>query len=129
MSVFDLATFVPSLQDIAYSASKMPPAPAHKIQGMRIVQRHTRSMRADQVPPTMPNMSLEEQPAPEEVIVDVLRLERHVYSGNRRRAKDLARLQPTSSKPTRLGLNPTHRGGTPIIQPGGHEGRSQFRGN
>jgi len=115
--------------DIAYPASKMPPAPAHKIQGMRIVQRHTRSTRADQVPATMPNMSLEEQPAPEEVIVDVLRLERHVYSGNRRRAKDLALLQPTSSKPTRRGLNPTHRGGAPIKQPGGHEGRSQFRGN
>jgi len=125
MSVFDLETFAPSFEDIAYSsAHKMPPSPAHKVQGMRIVKRHSRPARAEQVPATLPNVSLEEQTAPEKDTIDVIRLERDAYSANRRRAKDLSWNQPTASKLMRRQLKPTHHGGGSIIQPGGG-----FRGN
>jgi len=119
MSAFDLETFAPLSEDIAYSsAHKMPPSPAHKVQGMRIVKKNSRPARAEQVPATLPNASLEEQTAPENTI-DVIRLERDTYSANRRHAKDLARLLPTASKLKRRRLKPTQHGGGSVIQPGG----------
>ena len=126
MSGFDQLRAESSLLDkITYSSShKMPPARTHKVQGMRIVQRHSRSTRAEQVPATKPNTSLEEQTAPEKDTIAMIYLERETYSATRRRAKDLARLQPTASKLIRRQLNPTHHGGGSIIQPGGG-----FRGN
>ena len=99
MSVFDQLRAEPSsLDEIAYSSShKMPPAPTHKVQDMRIVQRHLRSTRVEQVLTMKPN-TLEEQTAPEKDTIDMIHLELETYSATRCRAKDLALLQPTSSK-------------------------------
>ena len=99
----------------------MPPAPAQKIAG-KIRKKSPRSIgkASLQTPATLPNPSLEESSAGLEIDVeDHLRLERSKRGANQRRQQVLQRLAPTNVKPVRRGMNPTHRGGTTIIQPGG----------
>eukprot|EP00802_Teleaulax_amphioxeia_P028562 Tamp_30305.p3 GENE.Tamp_30305~~Tamp_30305.p3 ORF type:complete len:104 (+),score=25.79 Tamp_30305:291-602(+) len=98
----------------------MPPAPAQKIAG-NIRKKSPRGFgkASLQAPATLPNPALEENAGLEIDVEDHLRLERSKRGANQRRQQELQRLMPTNVKPPRRGMNPTHRGGTPIIQPGG----------
>ena len=130
ISVFDLETFIPSKEDIAYlSSTKMPTSPAQKISGgVRIAMKRDR-MGIGLSPATIPNPSLEEAQVSGsleiEAVDHVLQLERVVRKSNEKRAKDLEMLLPTQDRNLRPhGAKPTHKGGGPIKQPGGG-----FRGN
>ncbi len=100
--------------------------PAQKIAGgVRKSAPRSFGKSSLQAPATLPNPSLEAGTAQLEIDAEEpLRLERHTRLATQRRQDELQRLLPTNVKPHRRNMNPTKRGSTPIIQPGGG-----FRGN
>lgn len=92
--------------------------PAQKIAGRVRKGRPRSSRKAGLGNPVTLNQSPEDSPG--QLQIDVgLGLERHTRFAVQRRQDELQRFVPTNVKPHRSGMNPTKRGGTPIIQPGG----------